>query len=59
MNTGICLEIMIKGLEAEIEKMRKSYETLKIQYNTNIVRINDLTPKCGQKRKRWQAFSED
>jgi hypothetical protein len=48
-------EVKISVLEAKLESIRLSYEALKIQYDKNIDILNGLTPKVGQKRKRWQC----
>jgi hypothetical protein len=47
-------EVKLSLLEAKLESIRVAHEVLKIQYDKNIAILNNLTPKVGMKRKRWQ-----
>jgi chromosome segregation ATPase len=44
----------IKNIEENIKQMEKALETLRLQYEENNRKLDELRPKVGKKRKWWQ-----
>ena len=48
--------LSVNSLDAQIADATRRLDSVKRQYEENKKIINELEPKIGQKRKRWQVL---